>query len=118
MTLASLMSSEKVALMLAAGPSSPPFLGKVLMTLGASVSGEWRLKFEGAYVTGASLRTTHAALVFGEGCTAAVGPLRDGVYGRAAAQQRVGLGGLPLLARLRAWGPSYPPDHPSGRRLP
>ena len=39
MTLASLMSSEKVALMLAAGPTSPPFRGKVLMTLGASVSG-------------------------------------------------------------------------------
>src|SRR5215208_3402584 len=38
MTLAGRMSSEKVALMLAAGPTSPPLRGKVLMTLGAWVS--------------------------------------------------------------------------------
>src|SRR5215204_1664756 len=39
MTLASRMSSEKVAVTLTAGPTSPPLRGKVLMTLGAVESG-------------------------------------------------------------------------------
>ena len=111
MTLAARMSSEKVALMLAAGPTSPPSRGKVLMTLGASVSVFSSSKEPMSQLAVPSSSPSWGLCtprwsVSGEGRpVGSPSAGRTGVHGRAVGSEAVGGGGTSVGARRgRAWG--------------